>query len=218
MQLALYTSPGSGNAYKVQLFLHLLRLPYQDRHVDLRRNEQLSAEFLARNRFGQIPVLVDGDVVLTDSHAILLYLAGRYGNPDEHDWAPLDPLSLANVMRWLSVSANEIQNGLAAPRGIKLLNWPFDYRQAVRLGYRILGLMDEHLARRRWLALPQATVADIACYPYVRLAAQGGVDTRPFPNVLAWQRRVEELPDFWPMPPLPPGTPEVPLVPPPGPA
>ena len=61
MQLTLYTSLGSGNAYKVELFLRLLRLPYETRAVNLRQNEHLSAAFLARNRFGQIPVLVDGD-------------------------------------------------------------------------------------------------------------------------------------------------------------
>ena len=114
MNLTLYSSQGSGNSYKVELLLRLLRQPYQTRPVDLRRNEQLGIEFLARNRFGQVPVLVDGDIVLTDSHAIMLYLAGQYGDPVQHDWAPLDPLSLALVMRWLSVSANEIQNGFSA--------------------------------------------------------------------------------------------------------
>ncbi len=100
---------------------------------------------------------------------------------------------------------------------IRLLNWPLDYRQAVRQGYRILGLMDQHLAGREWLALDHATLADIACYPYVMLAGEGGVDTRPYPQVRAWQARVEALPGFWPMPRIP-GLPEVPLVPPPGPA
>lgn len=214
MQLTLYTSLGSGNAYKVELFLRLLKLPYQARAVNLRRNENLSAEFLARNRFGQIPVLVDGDRVLTDSHAILLYLAGQYPDASGHEWAPLAPASLAQVMRWLSVSANEIQNGLAMPRAIKLLHWPFDYAQAVRIGYRILGIMDEHLADREWLALAQATVADVACYPYVALAAEGGIDTTKFRAVRAWLARVESLPGFWPMPRIP-GLAPVPLVPPP---
>ena len=103
MNLTLYTSLGSGNAYKVELFLRLLRLPYETRAVNLRTNEHLSTAFLARNRFGQIRVLVDGDVVLTDSHAILLYLAGRYAEYSAHAWAPLDPLCLARVVRWLSV-------------------------------------------------------------------------------------------------------------------
>jgi glutathione S-transferase len=214
MQLTLYTSPGSGNAYKVELLLRLLRLPYQARPVSLVRHEHLSAEFLARNRFGQIPVLVDGDLVLTDSHAILLYLAGQYPDPSGHQWAPLAPALLAQVMRWLSVSANEIQNGLAIPRAVQLLNWPYDYAQAVRMGYRILAIMDDHLADRDWLALAHATVADLACYPYVMLAAEGGIDTAAVPAVRAWQARVEALPGFWPMPRLT-GLPLVPLVPPP---
>lgn len=212
MNLTLYTNPGSGNAYKVELLLRLLRLPYQTRTVDLGRDEHRSAEFLARNLFGQIPVLVDGDIVLTDSQAILLYLAGQYGDRERHDWAPLDPLSLARVMRWLSVSANEIQNGLAVPRAIKLLKWPFDYDQGVRLGYRTLRIMDTHLAEREWLALDHATVADVACYPYIVLAPEGGIDTRPFANVQAWLTRVEALPDFWPLPRLS-NLRRVPLVP-----
>jgi glutathione S-transferase len=214
MQLTLYTSLGSGNAYKVELLLRLLKLPYQARTVNLVRNENLSAEFLARNRFGQIPVLVDGDLVLTDSHAILMYLAGQYPDASGHRWAPLEPALLARIMRWLSVSANEIQNGLAIPRAVKLLNWPYDYAQGVRMGYRILGIMDDHLAGREWLALSHATVADLACYPYVMLAAEGGIDTSGYPAVRAWLDRVESLPGFWPMPRLP-GLPAVPLVPPP---
>ncbi|MCE7901536.1 MAG: glutathione S-transferase family protein [Gammaproteobacteria bacterium PRO9] len=212
MNLTLYTSPGSGNSYKVELFLRLLNLPYETRTVNLRQNEHLSTAFLARNRFGQIPVLVDGDAVLTDSHAILLYLAGRYGEFTPHAWAPLDPLCLARVVRWLSVSANEIQNGLAAARAIKGLNWPWDYEQAVRTSYRILKIMDEHLAGRDWLALKHATVADIACYPYVALAADGGVDTSSFGNVRRWQAAVEAIPGYWPMPRVP-DWPSVPLVP-----
>ena len=65
MNLTLYSSQGSGNSYKVELLLRLMGQPYQTRPVDLRRNEQLGVEFLARNRFGQVPVLVDGDIVLT---------------------------------------------------------------------------------------------------------------------------------------------------------
>ncbi len=212
MDLTLYTSLGSGNGYKVELFLRLLRLPYETRPVNLRKNEHLSTSFLARNRFGQVPVLVDGEEVLTDSHAILLYLAGRYGEYSPVAWAPLEPASLARVVRWLSVSANEIQNGLAVPRAIKLLKWPLDYTQAVRGGYRILKIMDDYLADRDWLALEHATVADLACYPYVALAAEGGVDTSSFGNVLRWVARVEAMPGFWPMPRLP-NLAGVPLVP-----
>jgi len=141
--------------------------------------------------------------------------AGSAGNSNA-SWTP-DHASvppLARIMRWLSVSANEIQNGLAIPRAVKLLNWPYDYAQAVRMGYRILGIMDDHLSGREWLALEHATVADQACYPYVMLAAEGGIDTSGHGAVQAWLKRVESLPGFWPMPRLP-GLPTVPLVSPP---
>ena len=86
------------------------------------------------------------------------------------------------------------------------------YTQAVRTGYRILKIMDDHLAGREWLALKHATIADIACYPYVALAAEGGVDTSSFGNVRRWLDSVEAIPGFWPMPRIE-GLPAVPLVP-----
>jgi glutathione S-transferase len=70
----------------------------------------------------------------------------------------------------------------------------------------------EHLTGRHWLATEETTIADIACYPYLLLAAEGGVDTAPFGRVTAWMRRLESLPGFWPMPRIP-NLPPVPLVP-----
>ena len=115
-------------------------------------------------------------------------------------------------MRWLSVAANEIQNGPTMARAAKLLKWDIDYDFAIRRSYTLLALMDAHLADRDWLALDHVSVADIACYPYLLLAEEGGVDTGPFKNVVAWLRRVESIPGFWPMERIP-GLPPVPLVP-----
>ena len=65
---------------------------------------------------------------------------------------------------------------------------------------------------REWLALQHATIADLACYPYVARAAEGGVDTSSFNHVCRWVESVEAIPGFWPMP-LIPNLPTVPLVP-----
>jgi glutathione S-transferase len=213
--MKLYTGLGSGNAYKADLLLHLLDVPYEAVSVSVRRGEHREPAFLALNPFGQIPVLVDGELVVTDSQAILAYLATAYGGEAAERWFPRQPAPLAAVMRWLSVAANEIQNTVTAARAVKLLGWPLDYDRAVARAYALLALMDRHLAGREWLATPRATIADVACYPYIFLAAEGGVDTRPFPAVEAWLRRVESLPRFWPMPRIP-GLPPVPLVPAPG--
>lgn len=214
MGLTLYTSIGSGNAYKAELMLHLLALPYESRSVSIPRNEHREPAFMKLNPFGQIPVLVDGTRVFTDSQAILAYLARAYGGAEAERWMPVEPVALAMVMRWLSVAGNEIQNGLTMARAIKLLRWPLDYELAVSRGYKLLRLVNDHLAGREWLAAEHATVADLACYPYIVLAGEGGIDTRPFAAVTDWLARVESLPRFWPMPRIP-NLPPVPLVPPP---
>jgi len=73
--------------------------------------------------------------------------------------------------------------------------------------------MDQHLANADWLVTEQSTIADIACYPYILLAAEGGIDNSPFTHVTAWMRRLESLTGFWPMPRIP-NLPKVALVPP----
>jgi glutathione S-transferase len=214
MTLRLYTGLGSGNAYKVELMLHLLRVAFDPVSISIPKGEHRDPEFLKINPFGQIPVLVHGQLVLTDSQAIVAYLARAYGGDQADRWMPVKPAPLAAVLRWLSVAGNEIQNSLTMARAAKLLGWPLDYDLAVARSYRLLRLLDRHLQERRWLATDEASVSDIACYPYIFLAAEGGIDTAPYRAVTAWMRRLESLPRFWPMPRIP-GLPAVPLVPPP---
>jgi len=96
------------------------------------KGEHKQPDFLALNPFGQVPVLVDGNTVVSDSQAILTYLALKY-NPQ---WFPTAPEMAAQVVRWLSVAANEISQGLAAARLFYLLdfknvNIPHSARQIV---------------------------------------------------------------------------------------
>ncbi len=212
MTIQLYTGLGSGNSYKVELFLQLLSVSFDPIPVSIPKGEHRDEEFLALTPFGQIPVLVDDEKVISDSHAILCYLARAYGGSDADNWLPIDPEGLARVMRWLSFSANEIQNGPTMARAAKLLGWAIDYESAVEKSYRLLGLMDDHLQERDWLATDSVTVADIACYPYLLLASEGGIETQPFSAVCAWMERLESVPNFWPMPRIP-NLPHVPILP-----
>lgn len=211
MTIKLYTGLGSGNAYKVDLFLRLISLPYEAVSVSIPKGEHRDAAFLSLTPFGQIPVLVDGEKVFTDSHAILCYLARAYGGESADQWLPTEPEQLAAVVRWLSFSANEIQNGPTMARAAKLLRWPIDYEAAIDKSYRVLELMDMHLKTRDWLATDHSTIADVACYPYILLAAEGGVDTKPFAAVTAWMRELEAQPNFWPMPRIP-NLPTIPIA------
>jgi glutathione S-transferase len=77
--IKLYGHELSGNSYKVKLLLSLLALDYEWIKVDLMVGAHKQPEFLALNPFGQLPVLVDGNTVLSDAQAILVYLARQYG-------------------------------------------------------------------------------------------------------------------------------------------
>ena len=106
--IKLYQFPASGNSHKIRLMLSLLDLKFKLENVDGGKRAHKSEAFLRMNPFGQVPVLVDGEFVLRDSQAILVYLAQRYGNGM---WLPLDPENLAKVTMWLSTAANEVVRG-----------------------------------------------------------------------------------------------------------
>ncbi|MEB4591350.1 glutathione S-transferase family protein [Candidatus Thiothrix sp. Deng01] len=191
--LKLYSAPLSGNAYKIRLLLAMLGLDYELINVDLRAGENLTAEFLRLNPRGQVPVLVDGDTVIWDSLAILVYLARRYG---DGEWLPTDIPGETQVMQWLAVSENELLYGLARARAVVLLKRPFNLEQCQAEGKAGLAVMEAHFAENAWLAAGKPTVADIACYPYVMLAPMGEISLEPYPNVRQWLTRVEALPGW----------------------
>jgi glutathione S-transferase len=192
-QLKLYSYPISGNAYKVRLLLALLGLEYELVNVDLKAGDTQTPEFLRLNPRGQVPVLVDGDVVVWDSLAILVYLARQY---DKGEWLPTDIMGETQVMQWLAVSENELLYGLARARSTLLLKRPFNLEQCQNEGKAGLAVMEQHLAGNAWLAAGKPTIADIACYPYVMLAPMGEVSLEPYPNVRQWLARVEALPGW----------------------
>lgn len=191
--MKLYSYPLSGNAYKVRLLLSLLKLDYETVDVDLLAGGSMAPEFKRLNPRGQVPVLADGDVVLWDSMAILVYLARRYANGQ---WLPKDPIGEAKVMQWLAVSENELLYGLARARATLVLNRPFDLQQCQQEGKAGLTVMEHHLETHNWLAADGPTIADVACYPYVMLAPMGDVSLDDFPHVQRWMSRFEALPGW----------------------
>lgn len=194
--LKLYDMDRSGNCYKVRLLLAMLGLDYRRIAVDLRAGESLTPSFKQLNPRGQIPVLVDGEQVIWDSMAILVYLARQYG--DTH-WLPGDPLGEARVMQWLAVSGNELLYGLARARAKLLFDRPYDLAQCHREALPGLEAMERRLEAAPWLASEQPTIADIACYPYVSLASEGDFSLDPYPAVRAWLKSVEGIDGWLPM-------------------
>jgi len=195
-QIRLHGVPLSGHVHKVGLFLQLLGLPFET--AEAGRDQRETEAFRRLNPLGQIPVLEDGDLVLADSNAILVYLAKRY-DPDGR-WLPEAPVEAARVQRWLSISAGEVRFGPANARAVHLFGLKTDLADAHAVAARLLGFMEATLAGQAWLAGDAPTLADVACYPYLACAPEGGVDLAPYPAVRSWIARFEAVPGVTPMP------------------
>lgn len=196
--MKLYTSPTSGNGYKVELFLNLLNLDFEREYVKLNLTtyEHKTAEFLALNPRGQVPILEDAGSVLWESQSILAYIAKKYA---ADSWFPTEPLPLAEMIRWLAFSAMEVDS-LAYARRIRLFGWDEDLTPHQQKGIAGLEIMNAHLARNNFLAGERPTIADIACYPYIGMAHEGEIDLAPFTQVSNWIGRLKNLPGYIDLP------------------
>ena len=194
--ITLYGMNLSGHCHRVELLLRMLNLPF--RYETVSPADRTSPRFLALNPLAQIPVLTDGNLVLADSNAILVYLALRYDSA--RTWYPGDPVIAARIQRWLSIAAGEIRFGPAMARVIRIFSRPGDLAAAQQIAARVLPFMDAHLADRSFLAHEAPTIADLACYSYVAHAPEGAIPLEPYAHIRAWLARIEALPGFTPMP------------------
>lgn len=199
--MRLYHFPLSSNARRARMTAIQLGVPVEEVLVDLAKGQQKTPEYLALNPSGRVPVLVDGDFVLTESHAIMAYLADVSGP------TPLYPAELqprASVNRWLFWSAHHFAPSVA------VLNWerlvrgligggPADPREEER-GERLVTecarLLDDHLAKNEWLAEGRLTLADIAVATPLMSTVPARLPIDDRRHLRAWFGRIQEL-DSW---------------------
>lgn len=198
-EITLYDLELSGNCYKARLMLSLLGQAYRRVPVDFMRGEHKASPLLDKNPFGELPVLEHGAHQFRDSQAILVYLARKYGGDD---WLPTDASEMAEVMQWLMVAENEIARGPGDARLHDFFGYAIDVTAARERAARTLNIIERHLGGRDWLALGRATIADVACFPYIALGHQGGVGLAAYPAIRAWIGRIATLPGFIEMPGL----------------
>ena len=163
----------SGHSHRAQLFLSLLGLEAEMIQVDLLNGAHKQPEFLAKNLFGQVPVLEDGETVIADSNAILVYLAQKYDQSG--NWYPKDPQTAAEIQRFLSVAAGPVANGPASARLVNVFNAQLDHERAISIAHAMLAVLNQHLEGREWLVGYHPTIADIANYSYIAHAPEGDV-------------------------------------------
>ncbi|MDA7966717.1 glutathione S-transferase [Ruegeria sp.] len=188
--------PKSGHAHRALVFAKLAGIAHEAVFVDLAAGAHKTPEFLAMNPNGQVPVLEDGDVVVSDSNAILVYLARQYAP----DWMPSDAVGEAAVQKWLTLAAGEIAFGSCAARLITVFDAPLDAEFAAAIAARAMQKLEQGLDGRMWLVGDRPTIADVAAYSYTAHAPEGNVSLEPYPNVRAWIARFEALDGFEPMP------------------
>jgi glutathione S-transferase len=201
--IKLYNEELSGNCYKLRLFMALLQLPYERVPINFHPGkEHKSSAFLQVNPFGQLPAIDDDGFVLRDAQAILVYLATRYD--PEQQWFPAEARARARVALWLTV-AEDITRSASAARLHDAFGYDFDVRACRKAAHALFAHIEDHLADgevegRDWLAGEAPTIADIACFPYIALAPEGGVLLDRYPALRRWVRRVKALPRFVGMP------------------
>jgi len=197
--ITLYRYALSGHCHRVELFLRLLDLPWQPIDIDLRRGEHKRPEFLALNAFGQVPVIDDAGTVVSDSNAILAYLALCYAS---ESWLPRDAVGAARVQRWLSAAAGPLAFGAARARVVQLFWLPQDAQDAIERAHSLCRVIEQTLAAEGSLFIAGAdpTIADLALYTYTAHAPEGNVSLDAYPLLRAWLERIEALPGFAAMP------------------
>ena len=193
-KLTLYGIWLSGPTYKAGLALSLMGQPFAYKHVDLRAGAHKQPDYLAINRFGQVPALVDGDLKLCQSGAILLHLADKFGKMGGRTAE-----EKARVREWLFWEFDRLASNIYRPRAIKRGFMKADdnvHQMYLNQAGDALKVLDGALAKSSFLVGDEATIADVAVYGDVAYAEEAAIDLSPYANVKAWMGRVEKLPGF----------------------
>ena len=182
----------SGHSHRVQLLASLAGINHELVDVDLLAGEHKKDPFLALNPAGQVPVIEDGDTIISDSNAILVYLARKYAS----DWLPQDQVLEAEVQKFLSLAAGDIAFGPAAARLITVFGANLDAEQAQAVAKSAFDRLEKHLEGRQWLVGDRPTIADVAIYSYTAHAPEGNVSLDGYSNIRGLLARIEALPGF----------------------
>jgi glutathione S-transferase len=186
----------SGNCYKIKMLLTFLNIEHEWIHVDILNGETQTEAFKSINPNGKIPLLVINDgQVLAESNAILNYLA------EGTEYLPRSKFERASVLQWQFFEQYSHEPYIAVARYInKYLGLPSDrmaeYESKQSGGHKALKVMEEHLANKTYFVANKISIADISLFAYTQVAHEGGFDLAGYPNILAWIKRIQDLPDY----------------------
>ena len=205
--MLLYHFP-SPNPQKVTFALKEVGLDSELVPVDLAKGEHRQPAFLAKNPFGRVPVLVDGELRLPESHAILAYLGGK----TKRLW-PTSEAGRAEALRWLFFLSHHISppaGDIALRVRAKLFGRTLDEaaEATIRRGEEALPaslmVIEEHLAGNRWMMGAEFGLVDCAYCPVLNVIEKSGFGLSGYPKVAAYLDACRARPT-WAQTPLLPG-------------
>lgn len=196
MTMQLHCFGESGNAYKCALALTLADLEWEPVFVDFFNGAARSPEFRALNEMGEVPVLVDGATVLTQSGVILDYISSKTGKLGGRSAA-----ERREVLRWLFWDNHKLSTQVGTTRFLMNFLPPEKRPEAVipflqgrlKAAYTIL---DGHLSTRPWVAGAEVTIADLSCCSYLYYPEPFGFDRKDWPHIDRWLDRIAALPGW----------------------
>jgi glutathione S-transferase len=192
----LYHFPYSQHARRVVSLLEAAGLPYEGRYVDMANGAHLSADYLAINPNHQVPTLVDGDLVLHESNAILRYLCHKHGLAE---WYPAEPKHRARVEQWLDWNQSRLSPAVIDIVFNTVFAGARRDEQAIvrgRVKLRELGpILDAGLAASDYLTGAKPTIADlsVASNLYQLGLAEAVL---PGAQIAAWYQRMSAMECF----------------------
>jgi GST-like protein len=189
---------GTSNGMRARIALEECGLPYTLHPIDLMKGEQRSAEFLAMNPNGQIPVIVDREgpggkpVTLSQSTAILLYCAEKSGK-----FMPKDPAARAAVLQGLMSASTDITPIFGCLFGVLRSKEPHAptvqmFKDRLRGFFQV---WEDTLAKRKYCAGAEVTVADLSLYAgYARVKGSAPDLVEGLPNLARWAGEMASRP------------------------
>jgi len=178
------------NGHKVHIMLEECALPYKVVAVDIGSGDQFKSDFLAISPNNKVPAIVDSDgpdgkpMSLFESGAILLYLAGKTGR-----FLPTDTRGRYAVLQWLMFQMAGVGPMLGQAHHFRVyaperITYAVDrYSNEAKRLYRV---MNDQLARSRYIAGSEYTIADIAIFPWLRSWKNQGIDWADHPHLKGW--------------------------------
>jgi len=199
--MKLHTTPGSPSSHKVKAVIHHLKLDVETVNYDFLAGELRSPQYTAINPNGSVPTLVDGELVLWESNAIMQYLADKVPSSGLF---PNDPQRRADVARWQFwelAHFNKAFGTLAFETyaKVKLNIGPTDATlvgPAMTELARRAAVLEQHLRGRRYVVGNAITVADYSLATFESYRTRTPFDWRPYPNINAYFDRIHAL-DSW---------------------